>query len=121
MSAASRMQSLPSSGCPGSEEFEAPEGFDELALAVEDDEGAFAARGALQILGDEIEQGGGLARAGAGDDPVVRSTSLRRDVDGKGSGEDALERRAGEKRRGVVEVMRFSEFRRLGLLAARDA
>jgi hypothetical protein len=103
-----------------SEEFEAREGFDELPLAVEDDEGAFAVCGALQILGNEIEQGGGFARAGACDDPVVRSAGLRRDIDGKRGREEALERRAGEKRRWVVEVMRFSEFRRLGLLAARD-
>ena len=105
----------------GSEEFQAPEVLDQLALAVEDDEGAFAAHGALQILGDEILQRGGLARAGAGDDPVVRGAGLRRDVDGKRGGEDAGERRAVEKRRGVVEVMRLVEFRRLGVLAARDA
>ena len=57
----------------GREYLQAPEVLDQLALAVEDDEGAFAARGALQILGYQIEQGGGLARAGASDDPVVRS------------------------------------------------
>ena len=56
----------------GREELQAPELLDELPLAIEDDEGAFAAHGALQILRDEILQRGRLARAGAGDDPVVR-------------------------------------------------
>ena len=88
------MQSLPSSGCPGAKSLRPERCFDELPLAVEDDEGEFAACGALKILGDEIEQGGGFARAGAGDDPVVRSAGLRRDIDGKRGREEARERRA---------------------------
>ena len=108
-------------GLAGSEELQSPEVLDQLALAVEDDERAFAARRALQILGDEILQGGGLARAGAGHDPVVRGAGFRWNVDGERGREDAVEWRSVEKRRRVVEVMRFVEFRRLGVFGARDA
>ena len=65
MSAASSMQSLPSSGSPGAKSFETPELFDRVPLAVEDDDRAFAAHGALQILGDEISERGRFARVGA--------------------------------------------------------
>ena len=105
----------------GCEELQAPEILDQLALAVEDDDRAFAACRALQILGDEILQRGGLARAGAGDDPMMRRAGFGRNVDGKRGCENAGERRAFEKRRGIVEMMRLVEFRRLGVFAARDA
>ena len=54
------------------EELQAPEFVDQLMLAIDDDDRAFAAHGALQILGDEILQRIGLARAAAGDDPMMR-------------------------------------------------
>ena len=100
----------------GREEFEAPELLDQLALAVEDDDRAFAARCALQILGDEILQGGGLAGAGSGDDPMMRSSRALRNLRAERRGKNAGERRALKKGRGIVEVMRLVEFRRLGCL-----
>ena len=105
----------------GREEFQAPELLDQLALAVEDDDRAFAAHRALQVLGDEILQGGGLARVGSGDDPVMRASRALRNFGAERRGENAGERRALEKGRGIVEVMRLVEFRRLGVFAARDA
>ena len=105
----------------GCEELQAPEFLDQLPLAVENDDRAFAAHRALQILCDEILQGGRLARAGTRDDPVMRRAGRRRNIDGKRGGENAGERRAVEKRRRVVEVMRLVEFRRLRILAARNA
>ena len=105
----------------GREELQAPELLDQLALAVENDDRTFAAHGALQILGDEILQGGGLARAGAGDDPVMRGSRRLREFRAERRGKNAGERRALKKGRGVVEVVRLVEFRRLRIFAARDA
>ena len=105
----------------GREELQAPELLDQLPLAVENDDRAFAAHRALQILGDEILQGGRFARAGARDDPVMRGSRALRNLVPSGVARmpaNGVPSRNGE---GSSRWCGSSSFGGFGMLAARDA